>query len=100
MSSTRVICTAIACSLAAMPLVGCSAMSSSGSANATACSQNLNAAYAKLDYAKSKGYSAKVEWAKAEGVLAEAKAEQEGKHYDTCVAKVKEAQPYIDASMK
>ena len=67
---------------------------------AAACSQNLTAAYSKLDYAKSKGYSAKAEWAKGEAVLAEAKGEQEAKHYDTCVAKVKEAEPHIEASLK
>ncbi len=100
MSGIRVLCTVIACSLAAMPLFGCSALSPSGSADPKACSQNLDAAYAKLNYAKSKGYSAKMEWAKGEGVLAEAKAEQQAKHYDACVAKVKEAEPYIDASLK
>jgi hypothetical protein len=101
MSCIRVLRTTIACSLAAMLLVvGCSAMSPSGSADPKACSQNLDAAYSRLDYSKSKGNSAKVEWAKAEGVLAEAKAEQAAKHYDTCVAKVKEAEPYIQNSLK
>ena len=100
MSHTLVLSSATASSLAAIALVGCSAFSPSGSTDPKACSDNLAAAYSKLDYAKSKGYSAKVEWAKAEGVLAEATAAREGKHYDTCVAKVKEAQPYIDASLK
>jgi hypothetical protein len=100
MIRTLVLSSAIVCSLAAIALVGCSAFSPSGSTDPKACSDNLTAAYSKLDYAKSKGYSAKVEWAKAEGVLAEAKGEQQAKHYDTCVAKVKEAQPYIDASLK
>ena len=100
MSGLRVLSKAIACSLAAMPLVACSAFSPSGSTDPKACSNNLTAAYGKLDYAKSKGYSAKVEWAKAEGVLAEATAARESKHYDTCVEKIKEAQPYIDASLK
>lgn len=75
-------------------------MSGSGSGDSKACSQNLDAAYSRLDYSKSKGNSAKVEWAKAEGVLAEAKGEQAAKHYDTCVAKVKEAEPYIQGSLK
>ncbi|HBZ71300.1 MAG TPA: hypothetical protein DEP35_16855 [Deltaproteobacteria bacterium] len=92
--------TALACSFVVTPFFACSAMSPSGSTDSKACSQNLDAASSKLDYAKSKGYSAKVEWAKAEALLAEAKAEQEAKHYDTCVSKVKEAQPYVDASLK
>ena len=69
MSFIRVLRTTIACSLAAILLVvGCSTMSPSGSADPKACSQNLDAAYSRLDYSKSKGNSAKVEWAKAEGV--------------------------------
>ena len=81
-------------------MVACSALSLSGSTDPKACSQNPAAAYSRLDYAKSKGYSARIEWAKAEGVLTEAKADQEAKHYDACVAKVKEAEPYIEGSMK
>ncbi len=92
--------TALACVLAAIPFFACSALSPSGSTDSKACSQNLDAAYSKLDYAKSKGYSAKVEWAKPEALLAEAKAEQEAQHDDTCVAKVKQAEPYVEASLK
>jgi len=91
---------AIACSLLALAVPACSALSLSGLNDANACSQNLAAAYSKLDYAKSKGYSGKVEWGKAEAVLAEAQTEQEAKHYDTCVSKVKEAEPHIEASLK
>lgn len=100
MRGIPVLWTVIASSPLVLSLAACSALSPSGSTDATACSQNLTAAYTKLDYAKSKGYSGKVEWAKAEAVLAEAKGEQGAKHYDTCVAKVKEAEPYIEASLK
>ncbi len=49
---------------------------------------------------KSKGYSAKVEWAKAQTLLAQARAEQAAEHYDVCIAKVKQAEPYVEASLK
>jgi hypothetical protein len=71
MDGIRVFCSAIACSLAAVQLIGCSSLSPTGTADSKTCSQNLDAAYAKLDYEKSKGYSGKVEWAKAEGLLGE-----------------------------
>jgi len=100
MGNIRVLFYALACSVAAVSSFACSALSPSGTTDAKACSQLLDAASSKLDYAKSKGYSAKVEWAKAEGLLAEAKAEQQAQHYDTCVAKVKQAGPYVEASLK
>lgn len=100
MSNIRVLLSALACSLAAAPFFACSAMSPSGATDSKVCSQMLDAASSKLDYAKSKGYSAKVEWAKAEALLTEAKAEQQAQRYDTCLAKVKQAEPYVEASLK
>ena len=100
MSGIRVLFSAIACSFVVMPLAGCWASSTSGSVDSKACLQNLDAAYSKLEYSKARGYSGKLRWAKAEGVLAEAKAEQEVRHYNACVAKVKEAEPYIQGSSK
>ena len=91
---------AIACSLLALALTACSALSLSGLNASDACYQDLAAAYSKLDYAKSKGYSGKVEWGKAEALLAEAQTEQESKDYDTCVSKVKQAEAHIEASLK
>jgi hypothetical protein len=100
MVNIRVFSSALACSLAAALFSACSALSPSGATDSKACSQILDAANSKLDYAKSKGYSAKLEWAKAEALLAEAKAEQQAQHYDTCVSKVKQAEPYVEASLK
>ncbi|HBZ69135.1 MAG TPA: hypothetical protein DEP35_05060 [Deltaproteobacteria bacterium] len=65
-----------------------------------ACSQDLDAAYGKLDYTKTKGYNAKLNWAKAEGLLAEARVGQGIKEYNTCIAKAKAAAPYIQASLQ
>jgi len=100
MPHTAALWIAIACSLLALALTACSALSLSGLNASDACFQDLAAAYSKLDDAKSKGYSGKVEWGRAEAVLAEAQTEQESKHYDECISKVKEAEPHIEASLK
>ncbi len=62
------------------------------------CHQGLNAGFAELDLAKSRGFSQTVSWSKAATLLSAAKIQQQFDKYPNCINKIKRARFYIQAS--
>lgn len=67
---------------------------------ANQCEQGLNAAYEKLDFAKSQGLDGTVNWTKAASLLSAAKIQQQFEKYPNCVNKVNRALYYINEAQK
>jgi len=70
------------------------------SAIALRCERGLKNAYHELDLAKTKGFSATVEYTKAASLLGAAKVQYEFGKYPNCVNKVERARAYIQRSQR
>lgn len=62
------------------------------------CEQGLEQANKELDFAKTKGFSGTVEWAKAASLLSAAAVQKQFEKYPNCIEKVKRARYYIRQS--
>jgi hypothetical protein len=77
-------------------VVGCAG--SPTSSLAYQCDSGLTVAQRELDYAKAKGFSGTVEYAKAASLIGAAKIQKEFGKYPNCVDKVRRARAYIRMS--
>lgn len=64
------------------------------------CDAGLAAAHKELDYAKTKGFSGTVDYAKAASLLGAAKIQSEFEKYPNCIDKVNRARAYIKKSQQ
>jgi hypothetical protein len=74
-------------------LAGCSAAPHGDLAGE--CDRGLDAGFAELESAKTKGLDGTVDWGKAAGLLSAAKVQRQFEKYPNCIEKVERARFYL-----